>query len=224
MSHLKKTLLETPLGTMVAVAGDEALHLLEFADRRNIDQRLNRLSPNIQTGRTKILDSLEEELAQYFAGNLRLFKTPVHVYGARSSLVNSGGPQSGSDSMNHDESHIASIWSRNDSSKMGCSDGPPNSPNLTARRITGTPFQVRVWEELLKIPYGKTISYAELATRIGQPSAFRAVAGANGANKLAIVIPCHRVIYANGGLGGYSGGLARKPQLLKIESSLTSLR
>ncbi|HEV7737443.1 MAG TPA: methylated-DNA--[protein]-cysteine S-methyltransferase, partial [Chlamydiales bacterium] len=113
-------------------------------------------------GRTGLLDSLQEELAQYFAGNLQTFKTPVH--------------------------------------------------------FTGTPFQVRVWEELQKISYGTTISYAMLAANIGKPTAFRAVARANGANKLAIIIPCHRVIYANGALGGYSGGLARKPQLLAVET------
>lgn len=83
--------------------------------------------------------------------------------------------------------------------------------------LLGSPFQIRVWEELRKIPYGKTISYSELATAIGKPQAARAVGNANGSNQLAIIIPCHRVIHANGGLGGYNGGITRKPKLLAIE-------
>jgi len=83
--------------------------------------------------------------------------------------------------------------------------------------LIGSPFQKRVWEELQKIPRGETRSYAEIAKAIGKPSAFRAVALANGANQIAIVIPCHRVINSNGNLGGYGGGLKRKEWLLKHE-------
>lgn len=85
--------------------------------------------------------------------------------------------------------------------------------------LYGTPFQRLVWSELLKIPAGETISYQELALRIGQPTAMRAVARANGSNQLALVIPCHRVIRANGDLGGYAGGLARKEALLRLEKN-----
>ena len=81
----------------------------------------------------------------------------------------------------------------------------------------GTPFQQRVWQALLDIPYGETISYGELASRIGQRSASRAVGLANGSNPLPIVIPCHRVIGANGKLTGYGGGLPIKQQLLALE-------
>ncbi len=81
----------------------------------------------------------------------------------------------------------------------------------------GSPFQKRVWEELQKIPYGQTRSYAAVAAGIGKPTAFRAVALANGANQFAIVIPCHRVIYSNGELGGYGGGKKNKEWLLKHE-------
>ncbi len=81
----------------------------------------------------------------------------------------------------------------------------------------GTPFQKRVWEELQKIPFGQTCSYAELAAAIGKPTAFRAVALANGANQLAIIIPCHRVINSSGALGGYGGGIHNKEWLLKHE-------
>ncbi len=87
----------------------------------------------------------------------------------------------------------------------------------TALFQIGSPFQKRVWEELQKIPYGQTRSYAEIAAGIGKPTAFRAVALANGANQFAIVIPCHRVINSNGELGGYGGGIKKKEWLLKHE-------
>ncbi len=83
--------------------------------------------------------------------------------------------------------------------------------------MLGSPFQKRVWEELIKIPSGETRSYAELATSLGRPTAYRAVAQANGANQLAIVIPCHRVINTSGELGGYGGGLVRKKWLINNE-------
>lgn len=81
----------------------------------------------------------------------------------------------------------------------------------------GTPFQRRVWNGLTDIPYGQVISYGELARRIGMPGAARAVGQANGANPIPIVIPCHRVIAANGTIGGFSSGLANKRQLLALE-------
>ena len=81
----------------------------------------------------------------------------------------------------------------------------------------GTPFQQNVWTELLKIPYGQTISYAEEAQRIENPKAVRAVASANRLNPIAIIIPCHRVIGSNKSLTGYAGGLAAKKFLLELE-------
>jgi methylated-DNA-[protein]-cysteine S-methyltransferase len=81
----------------------------------------------------------------------------------------------------------------------------------------GTDFQKRVWKELLKIDYGTTISYLELAIRLGDEKAVRAVGGANGKNPIAIMIPCHRVIGASGKLVGYGGGMERKGWLLKHE-------
>ncbi len=83
---------------------------------------------------------------------------------------------------------------------------------------TGTEFQQRVWEELQRIPFGTTISYAELAERVGMPKAARAVGSANGKNQIALIVPCHRVIAAGGKLGGYSGGLWRKEFLLDFET------
>lgn len=81
----------------------------------------------------------------------------------------------------------------------------------------GTPFQERVWAELQRIPYGETRSYEDLARSIGRPTAFRAVARANGTNRIGIVIPCHRVVNKSGELGGYGGGLWRKRKLLELE-------
>lgn len=81
----------------------------------------------------------------------------------------------------------------------------------------GTEFQIRVWAELMKIPYGKTITYLELAEKLGDPKAVRAVGTANGRNPIAIVIPCHRVIGAGNKLTGYAGGLWRKQWLLAHE-------
>ena len=83
----------------------------------------------------------------------------------------------------------------------------------------GTEFQRRVWGELRRIPWGETISYGELARRIGQPSASRAVGAANGRNPIPIVIPCHRVIGANGDLTGFGGGLPIKRKLLALEGA-----
>jgi len=81
----------------------------------------------------------------------------------------------------------------------------------------GTTFQLQVWRQLCEIPYGETISYGELAHRIGNPKASRAVGLANGANPIPIIIPCHRVIGSNGKLTGYGGGLAIKEKLLALE-------
>ena len=84
-------------------------------------------------------------------------------------------------------------------------------------RFSGTPFQESVWAALRTIPVGKTMSYSGLAARIGKPAAVRAVGHANGANPISVVIPCHRVIGANGSLTGYGGGIERKRWLLRHE-------
>ena len=86
-----------------------------------------------------------------------------------------------------------------------------------ALHTPATPFQAAVWQALQTIPYGKTVSYQEQANRIGKPTAVRAVANANGANRVSIIIPCHRVIGADGSLTGYAGGLQRKQWLLAHE-------
>ena len=89
--------------------------------------------------------------------------------------------------------------------------------------MEGTEFQLRVWNELRKIPYGETISYAQLAERIGNPQAVRAVGLANGSNPIPIIVPCHRVIGSDGSLTGFGGGLSTKKKLLELESKQLSL-
>ncbi len=89
-----------------------------------------------------------------------------------------------------------------------------------ATHTAGTPFQEAVWAELLRIPYGETRTYGEVARALGKPHAFRAVGAANHANPIPIVIPCHRVVQSGGGLGGYGGGLALKRRLLNLETRL----
>ena len=90
-------------------------------------------------------------------------------------------------------------------------------------RLLGTEFQRRVWNALRTIPYGETRTYGEIAQQIGAPTAFRAVGLANGHNPIAVIVPCHRVIGANGSLTGFGGGLERKSALLELERTTSSL-
>jgi O-6-methylguanine DNA methyltransferase len=122
-----------------------------------------RIGPTAE-GDAALLDRVEEQLGEYFAGERRDFDLPL--------------------------------------------DAP------------GSPFQERVWAELRGIPYGETISYRELAEHVDAGGAYRAVGMANGANRLAVIIPCHRVINSGGGLGGYGGGLDAKRLLLELEGAL----
>ena len=89
--------------------------------------------------------------------------------------------------------------------------------------LAGTPWQRKVWSALLEIPYGSTTSYGALAARLGKPGGSRAVGRANGENYVAIVVPCHRVVQADGGLRGYGGGLHRKRWLLDLEAGVLQL-
>ncbi|MCL4136996.1 UNVERIFIED_CONTAM: hypothetical protein GTU68_016102 [Idotea baltica] len=91
----------------------------------------------------------------------------------------------------------------------------------TPINLVGTPFQKQVWKTLQDIPAGETLSYADLAKCINKPTACRAVAQANGANQISIIIPCHRVINSNGDLGGYGGGIIRKQWLINHEKNIT---
>ena len=165
---LKATWLDTPLGPMLAIVNDELLYLLEFVGRRGLEREIERLRLRTKSaiipGSTSVTHLIENELKQYFAGELTNFKTPLFLLGSY--------------------------------------------------------FQKKVWAALQKIPYGETCSYLDLAKAIEMPTAFRAVANANGANQLAIIIPCHRVINSNGELGGYGGGVSRKEWLINHEQEV----
>ena len=166
-SRIVTGMIESPLGPLLAAAGDEGVCFLEFTDRRmlerNLDTLRRRFGCAIIPGEHRLLGQLRKELALYFQGKLREFTSPIVP--------------------------------------------------------RGTPFQERVWSELRRIPCGETISYDELARRIGQPTAQRAVARANGMNRICILTPCHRVIGKDGTLTGYGGGLWRKRLLLELEKS-----
>jgi AraC family transcriptional regulator of adaptative response/methylated-DNA-[protein]-cysteine methyltransferase len=157
--------IETPLGGMIAVADDEGLRLLEFADRRATERELSilrkRLRTNIVPGEHPYLETIRSQLADYFSGRKLEFDIPL-------------------------------------------------AP-------VGSAFQLRAWEILRSIPVGETRSYSWMARRLGDENARRAVGRANGTNMICIVIPCHRVIRADGTLCGYGGGLWRKKWLLDHE-------
>lgn len=162
---LTVTRIPTPLGPMIAAAGEGALWLLEFTDRRKLPTQLRTLQERhgcvLVPGTDPALAAAAEELRAYFEGRLRTFSVPV--------------------------------------------------------RTPGTPFQEAVWRALRDVPYGETASYADLAARIGRPGASRAVGRANGDNRVSILLPCHRVVGADGRLTGYGGGLWRKQRLLDLE-------
>jgi AraC family transcriptional regulator of adaptative response/methylated-DNA-[protein]-cysteine methyltransferase len=164
---LRVALLDTPLGPMLAAAGNAGICQLEFADRRGLEKSYaemrRRFALPVVPGANAVLQQLRRELAEYFSGRRREFTVPVE--------------------------------------------------------LRGTDFQQRVWRELQRIPPGRTASYETVAKRIGAPSAVRAVARANGTNRLYLLVPCHRVIAKDGTLSGYGGGVWRKRLLLKMEQT-----
>jgi AraC family transcriptional regulator of adaptative response/methylated-DNA-[protein]-cysteine methyltransferase len=156
----------TPLGPMIAVSDRNALHLLEFVDRKALATELRALrkfsGADLGIGQHSPTEQIEDELTEFFSTNSATFQAPI--------------------------------------------------------ALRGSPFAEKVWRALCEIPPGETRSYADIAATIGQPSAVRAVARANGANRIAIVVPCHRVIGADGSMTGYGGGLWRKRRLIELES------
>lgn len=164
--------IDTPLGGMIAVADDKALHLLEFADRKALKPQLARVSADakgkVGLGQTEVTRETSRQLVDFFSGGRAAFDLPLAPH--------------------------------------------------------GTVFQRRVWDALCKIPAGQTRSYGEVADFIGQPTATRAVARANATNGIAIVIPCHRVIGADGTLTGYAGGLWRKEKLIAVERQYAGVK
>ncbi len=157
--------LETPLGTMLALADDKGVRLLEFVDRRGLEREIGvlrrRLKCAVVPGNNATLDATAEQLDAYFVDPSFKFSLPLAPVGSE--------------------------------------------------------FQQKVWAELRRIPPGRTRSYLEMARRVGVPKAARAIGRANGTNMIAIVIPCHRVISADGSLSGYAGGIWRKQRLLDHE-------
>ena len=157
--------LETPLGTMLALADEQGLRMLEFVDRRGLEHEIallrRRLKCAIVPGNNATLDATAVQLARYFAGESLTFDLPLAPVGSE--------------------------------------------------------FQRKVWAELQRIPPGHTRSYREMAVRVGVPKGARAIGRANGSNMIGIVIPCHRVINADGTLCGYGGGIWRKQRLLDLE-------
>jgi AraC family transcriptional regulator, regulatory protein of adaptative response / methylated-DNA-[protein]-cysteine methyltransferase len=151
----------TPIGGMIAVCSDVALHMLEFPRLARLALQLPRMGA-VSLGRTGVTAHLQAELTAYFAGKRPTFSTPLVVQ--------------------------------------------------------GTAFTLEVWAALQAIPYGTTQSYAAVAHTLHRPTASRAVGHANGANPIAILVPCHRVVGAGGALTGYAGGLWRKEWLLAHES------
>jgi AraC family transcriptional regulator of adaptative response/methylated-DNA-[protein]-cysteine methyltransferase len=160
---------ETPLGSMLAIADDAGLRLLEFVDRRALERELSilrsRLRTNVVPGEHRHLTATRKQLADYFSGNNLEFIVPL-------------------------------------------------AP-------VGSPFQLRDWKLLQTIPLGETRSYSWMAEQLGDKEMRRAVGRANGENMLCIIIPCHRVIRADGTLCGYGGGLWRKKWLLEHERKWT---
>jgi AraC family transcriptional regulator of adaptative response/methylated-DNA-[protein]-cysteine methyltransferase len=157
--------IDTPLGTMLAVADDAGLRLLEFGDRRALEREVpilrRRLRSNVVPGDHPHLEAIREQLGEYFSGKRLEFDVPL-------------------------------------------------AP-------VGSDFQMRTWDLLCKIPPAETRSYSWMAKQLGAEGGQRAVGRANGTNMIAIVIPCHRVIRADGNLCGYGGGLWRKKWLLDHE-------
>ena len=161
---LVRTKISTPLGSMVAVADNAAVYLLEFENRVALTGELRRLERDfgpIGLGSTVVLETLAAQLDDYFAGESAAFQIPT---------------------IQH-----------------------------------GTAFEEAVWAVLERIRPGRTRSYGDIAEEIGQPEKSREVGRANGANRISIVVPCHRVIGADGSLVGYGGGLWRKKWLLDHE-------
>jgi O-6-methylguanine DNA methyltransferase len=161
-------MLRTPLGTMLAGATDDGICLLEFSDRPMLPTQLavleRRLRRPLVVGRHPLLEQLQAQLEDYFAGRRAAFDLPLVA--------------------------------------------------------PGSPFQERTWATLRQIPIGSTLTYEELAADAGRSGAQRAAGTANGANRIAVLIPCHRVIRKDGDVGGYGGGSWRKAWLLDHERRL----
>jgi O-6-methylguanine DNA methyltransferase len=169
-SAIVLSMLATPLGPMLAGTTNDGICLLEFTDRPMLPTQLavvgRRLRRPTVAGRHPLLDRLQTQLDEYFAGERTTFNLPLVT--------------------------------------------------------PGSPFQVRIWDELQRIGAGETVSYETLAARAGRPGAQRAAGTANGANRISVVIPCHRVVHKDGAVGNYGGGRWRKAWLLAHEGAISA--
>jgi methylated-DNA-[protein]-cysteine S-methyltransferase len=143
-------------------------------------------------------------------------------------LTSRDGKLSGLYFADQPHARLASDWVREDALPVFAqtarelaeyASGARKRFSLTALGLAGTAAQMNVWMEILAIPYGRTISYSDLAQRVGSPEAVRAVGGAAGRNPLCWIVPCHRVVGKNGSLTGYAGGIERKSALLDFEAA-----
>jgi len=158
---------------------------------------------------------MQEELfiaADYFDGIK--FDVIISKNGVREILINKYSTHNGMTQITPEDSKVLNIFSQ-----LQEYFNRKRKEFELPLEILGTEFQKNVWIELTKIPYGETISYGELANRMGDKNLMRAVAATNGANPIPIIIPCHRVIGADGSLTGYGGGLDVKRKLLELEGS-----
>jgi AraC family transcriptional regulator of adaptative response/methylated-DNA-[protein]-cysteine methyltransferase len=223
VKHLQMKWLSTPLGQMLAVAGDEGIVLCDFFDRRDIEDAVahvrerfgNRATPAlIPPGGTQLLQASKRGEATKQGTTLYLPKadirtkrdSPLYLKGAvpfssRKAVIAPG-----------ENRHLDRL-----EAEMSLYFAGKLREFSVALSPVGTDFELKAWDFLRSIPYGETRSYGQQAKAIGLPHASRAVGRANGMNFIAIVIPCHRVIGANGKLTGYGGGLARKQWLLEHE-------
>ncbi|AKJ42795.1 methylated-DNA--[protein]-cysteine S-methyltransferase [Pragia fontium] len=151
-----------------------------------------------------IFDSQFGELAAWLDSDNRLIRLSFHIEDDLQHAVENG--------VLRDDNRVQFIASQIEEYQQG-----KRTEFNIAIGLNGTPFQMKVWDELNKIPFGETISYQTLATRVGNPKASRAVGRANGTNPISVIIPCHRVIGANGSLTGYEGGVLIKEKLLAFE-------
>lgn len=202
--------LETPLGMMLAIASKKELLFLDFIDRLALTHLNRKLSASSFKSHLGLWKEGEERWERFSTSaffqegscsSTKLERKVKQLSREKKAAIFPGE----NEILQSVEGELAAYF-----------EGTLHSFE-TPFSISGSVFQKAAWEALLQVSYGLTKSYAEQATMIGNPMAVRAVANANGANRLAIIIPCHRIIGSHGGLGGYGSGLERKKWLLEHE-------
>lgn len=198
--------LETPLGIMLAIANDKALCFLDFVNEEAIASLNRKLARMTLRGILGKWEREDERWETSFFKNENCHLPRLERKIKRLCLVTKSSIAPGRNKIiDGIEQELVFYF-----------EGKIKTFQ-TPYVLFGSSFQQEAWKMLLTIPYGSTVSYAQEAAAIGNPLAVRAVANANGANQLAIVIPCHRVISSDGSLGGYGSGLSRKEGLLELE-------